>query len=38
VGIVDTALRELNDQLADFSDDFGFNAESDAQLRTTTTL
>ncbi len=38
VGRIERLISELNDELTDFSDQFGFNAESDRQLRTTSTL
>lgn len=38
IGRIERLISELNDQLANFSDEFGFNAESTAELRTTSTL
>ncbi len=38
VGRIERLVSELNDELAEFSDEYGFNAESDAELRVTSTL
>jgi biopolymer transport protein ExbB len=38
IGRIERLISELNDELTDFSDQFGFNAESDRELRTTSTL
>lgn len=38
VGRIERLISELNDVLANFSEEFGFNAESDAELRATATL
>jgi biopolymer transport protein ExbB len=38
IGRIERLISELNDTLAEFSDDYGFNAESDAELTATRTL
>jgi biopolymer transport protein ExbB len=38
VGRIERLITDLNDSLANFSDEFGFNAESDRELRVTQTL
>ncbi|HZL37094.1 MAG TPA: MotA/TolQ/ExbB proton channel family protein [Tepidisphaeraceae bacterium] len=38
VGRIERLISDMNDALADFSDEFGFNAESDTELRATATL
>lgn len=38
VGRIERLISELNDQLSDFSDQFGFTAETDRELRATSTL
>jgi biopolymer transport protein ExbB len=38
IGRIERLISELNDALAEFSDDYGFNAESDAELSVTRTL
>ena len=38
IGRIEKLITELNDSLANFSDEFGFNAESDRELRVTQTL
>lgn len=38
VGRIERRISELNDTLASFSDEFGFNAESEGELRVTNTL
>jgi biopolymer transport protein ExbB len=38
VGRIEKLITDMNDALSNFSDDFGFNAESDVELRATSTL
>jgi biopolymer transport protein ExbB len=38
VGRIERLISDLNDELSDFSDQFGFNAESTRELRATSTL
>jgi biopolymer transport protein ExbB len=38
IGRIERLITELNDELTDFSDQYGFNAESPAELRATSTL
>lgn len=38
IGRIERLISDLNDELTDFSDQYGFNAESDRELRTTSTL
>jgi biopolymer transport protein ExbB len=38
VGRIERLISELNDHLASFSDEYGFNAASETELRTTSTL
>jgi biopolymer transport protein ExbB len=38
VGRIERLIGEINDALASFSDDYGFNAESEAELSATATL
>jgi biopolymer transport protein ExbB len=38
VGRIERLIGEINDTLVDFSDEYGFNAESEAELRATSTL
>jgi biopolymer transport protein ExbB len=38
VGRIERLITDMNDALSNFSDDFGFNAESDVELRATSTL
>jgi len=38
IGRIERLISELNDELTSFSDEYGFNAESPAELRVTTTL
>jgi biopolymer transport protein ExbB len=38
IGRIERLISELNDELTDFSDQYGFNAESPAELRATSTL
>jgi biopolymer transport protein ExbB len=38
VGRIERLISEINDTLVDFSDEYGFNAESETELRATSTL
>lgn len=38
IGRIERLISELNDELNEFSDEYGFNAESDTELRVTNTL
>ncbi|MDB5356029.1 MAG: exbB 2 [Phycisphaerales bacterium] len=38
VGRIERLIGEINDTLVDFSDEYGFNAESESQLRASSTL
>ena len=38
VGRIEKLISEMNDTLANFSDEYGFNAESDAELKVTNSL
>ena len=38
IGRIERLISELNDTLAEFSDEYGFNAESDVELSVTRTL